>query len=175
MKRLCAYFDDESVEILEKYSAKYGGSTANLLRRSLQCLKNCEEAQEKTSWDHIIAYVDFLAKMEHVILDIAHWKVLFSQIGDGSDKFWEELRSIGEAHYKEYLDKGLRTVQDMLEYVENTNWYRLSVDAEDKFTLVLTVSESSHFVKTFFEGLFRQYPRDVEFREESMKIRIRVQ
>ncbi|MBU1941553.1 MAG: CopG family transcriptional regulator, partial [Candidatus Thermoplasmatota archaeon] len=66
-------------------------------------------------------------------------------------------------------------VQDMLEYVENTNWYRLSVDAEDKFTLVLTVSESSHFVKTFFEGLFRQYPRDVEFREESMKIRIRVQ
>ena len=79
MKRLCAYFDDESTAIIEKYEKKYGGSTAALLRRALQCLKNHEEAQEKTSWEHIVAYVDFLAKMEHVIVDIAHWKSIFTE------------------------------------------------------------------------------------------------
>lgn len=174
MKRLCAYFDDESTAIIEKYEKKYGGSTAALLRRALQCLKNHEEAQEKTSWEHIVAYVDFLANMEHVIVDIAHWKSIFTEIGEGSENFWEEIRRIGEEHTKEYYDKGLKNIKDILEYVENTNWYKLSVDSETGFTLILTVSESSEFVKNFFQGLFKKYPRKVEINEDYKKIRIRV-
>ena len=174
MKRLCAYFDDESTAIIEKYEKKYGGSTAALLRRALLCLKNHEEAQEKTSWEHIIAYVDFLANMEHVIIDIAHFKAIFSKIGEGTEKFWEEIRRIGEEHTKEYYDKGLKNIKDILEYVENTNWYKLSVDSESGFTLILSVSESSEFVKNFFQGLFKNYPRKVEIIEDYKKIRIRV-
>ena len=139
MKRLCAYFDDESTAIIEKYEKKYGGSTAAILRKALQCLKNNEEAQEKTSWENIIAYVDFLANMEHVILDIAHWKLIFTEIGKGSEKFWEEMRRIGEEHTKEYYDKGLKNIKDILEYVEKTNWYRLSIDSDTSFTLILGI------------------------------------
>lgn len=174
MKRICAKFDDEALAILEKYQTKYKGSTANLLRRALQCLKICEEMQEKAPREYIKAYIDYLAKMEHVIVDIAHWKVIFSEIGEGSEKFWNEIHTIGEEHLKEYQDKGLKTVKQMLEYVEKTNWYRLSVDSENSFTLILTVSEASKFVKIFFEGLFENYPRRVEFIEEFKKIRIRV-
>jgi len=47
MRRICANLDDESLAILETYHAKYKGSTANLLRRALKCLKICEEMQEK--------------------------------------------------------------------------------------------------------------------------------
>jgi len=151
MKRLCAYFDDESIEIIEKYLSKHKGSTANLLRRALQCLKTVEEVEEKTSWKNIISYVDYLARMEHLIIDIAYGKAIFSEIGKGSEKFWEEIYKIGEEHWKEYQDKGLKNIQQILEYVENTNWYKLSVDSENKFTLILTVSESCKFVKTFFE------------------------
>ena len=174
MKRLCAYFDDESTAIIEKYEKKYGGSTAALLRRALQCLKNHEEAKEQTSWENIIAYVDFLANMEHVIVDIAHWKSIFSEIGKGSEKFWEEIRRIGEEHTKEYYDKGLKNIKDILEYVEKTNWYKLSIDSDIGFTLILAVSESSEFVKNFFQGLLKNYPRKVEIIEDYKKIRIRV-
>ena len=173
MKRICANFDDEALAILERYQTKYKGSTANLLRRALQCLKICEEMQEKAPQDYIKVYIDYLAKMEHVIVDIAHWKVIFSEIGEGSEKFWNEIHMIGEEHLKEYQDKGLKTVKQMLEYVEKTNWYRLSVDSENSFTLILVVSEASKFVKIFFEGLFENYPRKVEVIEEFKKIRIR--
>jgi len=174
MKRVCANFDDESLGILEEYLVKYGGSTANLLRRSLQCLKNYEEAQEKTSWDNIVAYIDYLAKLEHVIVDIAHWKAIFSEIGEGSEKFWDNVYKIGEEHLREFKDKGLEDVESILEYVENKNWYKLSIDSENNFTLILAVSEASKFVKTFFEGLFKNYPKKVEVIEEFKKVRIRV-
>ena len=174
MRRICANFDDESLAILNKYQEKYKGSTANLIRRALQCLKICEELQEKAPREYINAYVDYLAKMEHLIVDIAHWKVIFSEIGEGSEEFWNEIFMIGVGHLKEYQDKGLRTVYQMLEYIEKTNWYKLSVDSENSYTLILAVSEASKFVKTFLEGLFKNFPRKVEIIEEFKKIRVRV-
>ncbi len=172
MKRICINFDDESLAVIEKYKCE--GSMANLFRRAIKYLKFCEEAQEKASLEKITVYIDFLTKMEHVILDIADGKAIFSEIGEGSEKFWGEIQKIGEEHLKEYQDKGLRTIKQMLEYVEKTNWYKLSTDSEDTYTLILTVSEASKFVKTFFEGLFKNYSRKVEIIEESKKIRIRV-
>ena len=62
----------------------------------------------------------------------------------------------------------------MLEHVEKTNWYKLNVDSEDSYTLILTVSEASKFVYTFLSGFLKGYPRKVEISEEGKKIRIRV-
>ena len=174
MRRICANFDDESLEILEKYQTKYKGSTANLLRRALHCFKKFEELQEKASFEKIETYVNKLANMEHLIIDIADGKAIFSEIGEGSEKFWDDIYKIGEEHLKEYQDKGLRTVSQILRHVEITNWYKLSIDSENNFTLILAVSEASKFVKIFFEGLFNNYPKKVEVIEEFKKIRIRV-
>ena len=174
MRRICANFDDESLEILEKYQTKYKGSVANLLRRALHCLKKFEELREKASYKKIETYVNKLANMEHLIIDIADGKAIFSEIGEGSEKFWDDIYKIGEEHLKEYQDKGLKTVSQILEHVEITNWYKLNIDSENNFTLILAVSEASKFVKTFFEGLFNNYSRKVEIIEEFKKIRIRV-
>jgi hypothetical protein len=174
MRRVCASLDDESLAIIEKYLPKYKCSRANLIRKALRCLEDCEEVQENAPLDKIMIYIDYLVKLEHVILDIADGKAIFSEIGEGSEEFWDKIHRIGEEHLKEYQDKGLRTVEQMLKYVENTNWYQLSVDTENKFTLILTVSEASRFVKTFFKGLFKNYPRNVEVIEEFKKIRIRI-
>ena len=175
MKRLSISLDQESLAIIDKYIEKYKGSKANILRKALQCLKMAEETQEKISFKTIKTYIDFLAKMEHVIVDIAHWKTIFTEIGEGSGTFWDEIRMIGEAHTREYYDKGIRGVQEILEYVEKTNWYVLNIDSEDSYTLVLTVSEAGKFVKTFFEGFFKNYPKKVEIREDYKKIRVLVQ
>ncbi len=174
MRRITTNLDEESLAILDKYHAKYKGSTASLLRRALKCLKNCEEMQEKAPDEYIQAYIGYLAKMEHVIVDITHWKSIFTEIGEGSEKFWNEIYKVGEQHLKEYQDKGLRTVRQILEYVEKTNWYKLSIDSENSFTLILAVSEAGKFVKMFFEGVFKNYPKKVEIVAGTKKILVRV-
>jgi hypothetical protein len=174
MERLSVSLDDESLGIIKKYLAKYKGSKANLIRRALEHLKDYEEIQERVSFEDVKTYIDYLAKLEHVIVDIAHWKAIFAEIGEGSDEFWDEVYEIGVEHWKEYSDKGIKNIQKILEHVEKTNWYKLNVDSENSFTLILTVSEASGFVTTFFKGFFSRYSRDVEITEEFKKIRIRI-
>ena len=174
MERLSVSLDDESLAIIGKYLEKYKGSKANLLRKALQCLRLTEETQEKAPFEFIRAYIDFLAKMEHVVVDISHWKAIFSEIGEGSETFWNEVFKIGEEHLKEFYDKGLREIKQILEHIEKKNWYKLNVDSEYSYTLILTVSEAGRFIKTFLEGIFKNYPRKLELCEEHKKIRIRV-
>ena len=174
MERLSVSLDTESLNIIAEYLPKYKGSKANLIRRALETLKEHELMQKKVPITTIETYVDYLGSMEHVIVDIAHWKSIFKEIGDGTDQFWEEVYDIGTAHWKEYYDKGIKNIQQILEYVEKTNWYKLNKDSENSYTLILTVSEASKFVATFFKGFFSRYSRTVEIHEDYKKIRIRI-
>ena len=173
-ERLSISLNDESSSIIQKYLPKYKGSKADLIRRALTYLNKCEEIQENVNFKTIEAYIDYLGKLEHVIVDISHWKVIFNEIGNGSSRFWNEIFKIGEEHRKEYYDKGIINIRNVLEHVEKTNWYKLNVDSEDSYTLILTVSEAGKFVKTFLSGFFKNYPRKIEINEEGKKIRIRV-
>jgi hypothetical protein len=174
MERLSISLDDESAKLIEKYKEKYGTSKADIIRRALRYLRMVEEATEKVPLDNIDIYIDYLAEMEHVIVDIAYWELIFSEIGEGSKEFWEEVYEIGEDHGTEYFDKGIKDVRQILEYVEKTNWYKLKIDSENSFTLILPVSKSSRFVKTFLEGFFKNQPRKVTITEEHKKIRIKI-
>jgi len=133
-----------------------------------------EGPAEKISVDNILTYIDYLGNKEHLILDIAHWKSIFIEIGDGSKKFWDDIYKTGDFHRKEYFDKGIRDIQQILQYIEKANWFTLKEDSKNSYTLILAISESVRFIKTFFEGFFSNYPQKVEITEENMKIRINV-
>jgi hypothetical protein len=172
--RFSVALTNETAEILDKYEKKFDVSKATIIRDALKFYERQHAMKKVVSQDFINAYIDYLASMEHVIVDIAHWKAIFQEINKGSEEFWNKVFTIGAAHTKEYADKGINTIESVLEYVEKTNWFRLNVDSDRRFTLILTVSEASRFVKTFFDGFFSNYPRDVEIIEEYKKIRIRI-
>jgi hypothetical protein len=174
MERLSVSLDKESLDIINKYIPKYQGSKANIIRRALQILNGYEKTIDRISTESIEAYIEYLAKMEHLIIDIAHCKAIFTEIGEGSEKFWNEVYHIGEEHRKEFFDRGIKNIRDILKYFEKTNWYQLNIDTEYSYTLILTISESSKFIKTFFMGFFNNYSRRIEIQEEYKKIRIRV-
>ena len=174
MERLSVSLDEKSVSTIKKYLAIYNTSQADIIRRALNCLESMEDATKKAPLENILTYIDYLANKEHLIIDIAHWKSVFTEIGEGSKKFWDEVYTIGDAHRKEYFDKGIKDVKQVLEYVEKTNWYKLNTDSKQSFTLVLAALESTKFIKTFFEGFFSKYPQRVEITEEYMKLRINV-
>ncbi|MFP4117098.1 MAG: ribbon-helix-helix protein, CopG family [Candidatus Aenigmatarchaeota archaeon] len=171
-RRLSVSLDEESAEKLESLKKEMDCSKARVIREALKHLYAVEEFG--SSLEAVETYLDFLAKDEHVIVDVDHWNSLFEEIGEGSEEFWEEVEDIGEQHWDEYYDKGLRTVSDILEYVEKTNWYRLNRNSEKDFTLVIKVEKSKKFVKKFLESLFRASPHEVRIFEGRRKLRLNV-
>jgi len=174
MDRLSVSLNDKSIAIIQKYLTKYDTSQADVIRRALTLMNVIEGPAEKISVDNILTYIDYLGNKEHLILDIAHWKSIFIEIGDGSKKFWDDIYKTGDFHRKEYFDKGIRDIQQILQYIEKANWFTLKEDSKNSYTLILAISESVRFIKTFFEGFFSNYPQKVEITEENMKIRINV-
>jgi hypothetical protein len=174
MDRLSVSLNEKSLATIQKYLKKYDTSQADIIRRALNYMDIVEEATEKSSVENILTYIDFLADSEHLILDIAHWKSIFIEIGGGSKKFWDDVYKTGENHRKEYFDKGIKEVRQILKYIEKTNWYNLKEDSKNSFTLILATQGSSRFIKTFFEGFFSNFPQKVDISEEYMKIRINV-
>ena len=171
--RLSISLDEESAALINKLQREYKTSKADIVRRAVSYL-NVAEEKGRVSLDSCKAYLDFLSKGEHVIVDVEHWKALFTEIGGGSEEFWEEVYKIGRHHWKEYYDKGLRDVKEILEYVEKTNWYRLSVDSEQSFTLTLNVREAKRFIRSFFEGFFDASTHKVTITESYGKIRVTI-
>ncbi|MBU0497125.1 MAG: hypothetical protein KKG04_04135, partial [Candidatus Thermoplasmatota archaeon] len=105
---------------------------------------------------------------------IALWKAIFHEIQIGSDELWDEVYHIGQEHQKDFYDRGIKDVKTILKYIERTNVFILNIDSENSFTLILTVSEASKFLKTFFQGFFKNYSKNVEITEEYKKLRIRI-
>ncbi|MEF8847719.1 MAG: hypothetical protein V5A68_01130 [Candidatus Thermoplasmatota archaeon] len=175
MRRLSVSLDDKSTSIINKYVERYDLSRANVVRKALRCFDREEKLKEKSKPEDLSIYADFLSNMEHIILDIVHWKAIFQEIDEGSDGFWKKVKKTGREHRREYYDKGIRDIQDVLEYVEKTNWYRLSKDSEKSYTLILNVSGSGKFISKFFEGFFEEHPEKVNIFTESKKVRINVE
>ncbi len=100
MDRLSVSLNDKSLAIIQKYQKKYDTTQADVIRRALHWMSVIEEPVEKASIENILTYVDYLADKEHLILDIAHWKSIFIEIGEGSKKFWDDVYKTGDYHLK---------------------------------------------------------------------------
>ena len=104
MERLTISLDPESNAIVNQHLEKYHGSKADIIRKALHYLQQIEQLEQRTSIKTIRIYLDYLANMEHIIVDIALWKAIFSEIQEGSENFYEEVYHIGEEHQKDFFD-----------------------------------------------------------------------
>jgi uncharacterized protein YicC (UPF0701 family) len=172
--RLSVSLNEQSIAILEILATKYNTSHADIIRRSLHFMHIMENAMEKATLDDILAYVDYLADRDHVIVDIAAWKALCIELGKGSSKFWERIYKVGESNRRIYSDKGLKDIKQILKLIEKKNWFTVKEDSKNSFSLILNISETSQFIKTFLEGCFAEYPQKVEITEEDMKLHLHV-
>ena len=173
--RLTISLDDNSEKIIEFISEKYKLSKTGVIRKALECLDQQEKHMKTCNTETIKAYCEFLEKKDHIILDVDHWDAFFREIGEGSEQFWNEVYEIGVEHQKEYHNKGIRIVKDVLLFVEKTNWYILNQDSEKSYTLILNVSISAKFVEYFFKGFFSNHPQKVNIEKGSRKIRITIE
>jgi predicted transcriptional regulator len=173
--RLTISLDDDSEAIIDTISKKYNLNKTGVIRKALQILDQQEKLKKTSSTDTIQAYCEFLENKDHIILDVDHWDTFFREIDEGSEEFWNEVYEIGVEHQKEYHNKGMRTVRDILSFVEKTNWYILNEDSEKSFTLILNLSNSGKFVEYFFKGFFKNHPQQVKIEKGARKIRVTIE
>ncbi len=172
-ERMSVSLNKEAIELIEKLRDKYGSSKSEVIRKALKYLDVINEKGE-VSLHALWVYLDALAKGEHIILDTASWDSFFSDVEEHSEKFWERTYEIGRQHWKEYRDKGIDDVDQVLNYINHAGWYRLSKNNEDSYTLILKVKESRRFVKSFLKGVFDSSPYDVQLEEGYGKLRVKV-
>lgn len=164
VERLSISIDEESKEKLDrlKYETKKG--TSELIRDLIDF--GYEVYRSGVDIESLKAWIDYLAKRQHMILDIEHWRVIFSELENvDNNDFWRQMEEIGLSHAMQYKMKGLDNVEKILKYVEKANWYEIKEEGKGIYTLILNDLKIKKFVKVFLEKVFEGQKIRAEIKE----------
>ncbi|WP_236609713.1 ribbon-helix-helix protein, CopG family [Archaeoglobus sulfaticallidus] len=151
--RLSISIDSETREKLDILCKKKEKSKSELIRDLIDF--GYELAKSEVDMETIKVWIDYLAKRQHMILDIEHWRVIFSEIEKIEDhNFWGHMEEIGLSHSFQYKMKGLDSIEKILRYVEKANWYEIKEERDGVYTLILNDPKIKRFVKVFLEKVF---------------------
>ncbi len=164
VERLSISIDDYAKMKLETLKKKTGKSTSEIIRDLIDL--GYEIAMSGADSESLKAWVDYLSKRQHMILDIEHWRVIFNEIeGVNNNEFWKQMEEIGLSHAFQYKVKGLDTVDKILRYVEKANWYEIKDEGNGVYTLILNDLKIKRFVRVFLEKVFEGQGLKAEIKE----------
>ena len=153
VERLSISIDDDAKRKLDVLKRKSGKSTSEIIRDLIDL--GYEIAISGADSESLKAWVDYLSKRQHMILDIEHWRVIFNEIeGVNNSEFWKQMEEIGLSHAFQYKVKGLDNVDKILRYVEKANWYEIKDEGNGVYTLILNDLKIKRFVRVFLEKVF---------------------
>ena len=171
--RVSVALDRKTEEMLNILVRKKNTTVSEIIRRAINTYFELENATTKISPDVTKIYTDFLSDGEHCIVDIEHWTAMLDELNrKASDEFWKIMETIGYEHGIQYKNKGLRDVYDILRYMEVGNWFRVKIDGEGSYTLILSTHTSQKFLRIFLENVFKAQNIPVKIYEGFGKIRI---
>ncbi len=164
VERLSISIDDDARRKLDVLKRKSGKSTSEIIRDLIDL--GYEIAISGADSESLKAWVDYLSKRQHMILDIEHWRVIFNEIeGVNNNEFWKQMEEIGLSHAFQYKVKGLDNVDKILRYVEKANWYEIKDEGNGVYTLILNDLKIKRFVRVFLEKVFEGQGLKAEIKE----------
>jgi hypothetical protein len=173
--RITVAFDQSTAALLEKISKERSLSQSEIMRRALRFYYENRAIQDAATRKKLYAYMDLLLGGEHVILDVDHW-LLFLKLVESSpeqEKFWNEHRDVAKSH-TEQLKTRVLTAEELLARLEACNFFRMTKDSENDFTLVLGSELPKKFVRIFLEEYFAGMGVKAEIKENLAKLRVTV-
>lgn len=173
MQRLTISLDDELARQLEELQVSHGDSKANLIRRALRNYLPRPQVGARPTDHDLAVWTDLLANREHVILDVAHVRILFEELANAPASFWDGLREIGAEHGRQYRDKGMGKPEDILRVMEAANWFHLAPESDRSWALILTEPSAKPFLQAFLEGFMTEQTPRAEVLTERTKLRVR--
>ena len=173
--RITVAFDQSTASLLEKISKERGLSQSEIMRRALRFYYENRAIEDAATRKKLYTYMELLLGGEHVILDVDHW-LLFLKLVESSpekERFWKEHRDVAKSHTEQLKTKVL-TAEELLTRLEACNFFRMTKDSENDFTLVLGSELPKKFVKTFLEEYFAGMGVKAEIKENLGKLRVTV-
>jgi len=173
--RITVAFDKTTADLLEKISTESEVSQSEIMRRALKFYNENKVLEDPANKKKIQGYMDMLLSGEHVILDVDHWLMFLSLIASSpeKEKFWNEHKEVARAHWEQLKTK-VRSPEEMLTRLEICNFYRLTKNAPNDYTLVLVSETSKDFIKIFLEEYFAAMGVRAEIKENLTKLRVTI-
>jgi hypothetical protein len=175
--RVTVAFDKQTAELLEKISTDAQVSQSEVMRRALKFYNENRPLEDPATKKKIIYYIDMLLNGEHVILDVDHWLSFLQLVANSpeaeKEKFWSEHREIARSHGGQLRTK-VHSPEEMLVRLEACNFFRITKNAANDFTLILYSDISKEFVKVFLEEYFVAMGVKAEIKENLAKLRVTI-
>jgi hypothetical protein len=173
--RITVAFDKTTADLLEKISAESEVSQSEVMRRALKFYNENKALEDPAIKKKIHGYMDMLLSGEHIILDVDHWLMFLRLIvtSPEKEKFWTEHKQVARAHWEQLKTK-IHSAEDMLARLEICNFYRLTKNAPNDYTLVLVSEASKDFIRIFLEEYFAAMGVKAEIKENLTKLRVLV-
>ena len=173
--RVTVAFDKTTADLLEKISTEAQVSQSEVMRRALKFYSENKALEDPATQKKIHAYLDMLLTGEHVILDVDHWLMFLRLIASSpeQEKFWKEHKEVARSH-TEQLKSKVHSTEELLARLEVCNFFRLTKNAPNDFTLVLASEVSKEFVRVFLEEYFAAMGIKAEIKENLTKLRVTV-
>ena len=173
--RITVAFDKSAADLLEKISAEEHLSQSEIMRRAIKFYNENKSLEDPLTKKKILAYLDMLLTGEHIILDVDHWLMFLRLIASSpeKEKFWKEHKEVARAHWEQLKTK-VNSPEEMLYRLEVCNFYRLTKNAPNDFTLVLVSEVSKDFIRIFLEEYFAAMGVKAEIKENLTKLRVTV-
>ena len=173
--RITVAFDKSTADLLEKISADAQVSQSEIMRRALKFYNENKALEDPATKKKIHAYLDMLMTGEHIILDVDHWLMFLSLIASSpeKEKFWAEHKEVAHSHWEQLKTK-VHSPEEMLTRLEVCNFYRLTKNAPNDYTLVLVSEDSKDFIRVFLEEYFAAMGVKAEINENLTKIRVTI-
>jgi hypothetical protein len=173
--RITVAFDKTTADLLEKISTESQVSQSEIMRRALKFYNENKALEDPTTKKKIHAYLDMLLTGEHIILDVDHWLMFLRLIATSpeKEKFWTEHKDVARAHWEQLKTK-VHSPEEMLSRLEICNFYRLTKNASNDYTLVLVSEISKDFIRVFLEEYFAAMGVKAEIKENLTKLRVTI-
>ena len=173
--RITVAFDKTTADLLEKISTEAQVSQSEVMRRALKFYNENKALEDSATRKKIQAYIDMLLSGEHVILDVDHWLMFLRLIASSPEreKFWINHKEVARAHWEQLKTK-VHSTEDLLARLEICNFYRLTKNAPNDYTLVLVSESSKDFIRIFLEEYFSAMSVKAEIKENLTKLRVMV-
>jgi hypothetical protein len=173
--RITVAFDQSTANLLEKISKEAELSQSEIMRRALRFYYENRALTDPVIKKKIYTYMNLLLGGEHVILDVDHWLLFLGLIESSpeAEKFWSEHRIVAQSH-KEQLKNKVHTAEELLARLETCNFFRMTKNSENDFTLILGSELPKKFVKIFIEEFLSAMGVKAEIKENLAKISVTV-
>ena len=173
--RITVAFDKTTADLLEKISSEAQVSQSEVMRRALKFYNENKALEDQVTKKKILAYIDMLLTGEHIILDVDHWLMFLGLIASSPEreKFWNDHKEVARAHWEQLKTK-VHSPEEMLARLEICNFFRLTKNAPNDYTLVLVSETSKEFIRVFLEEYFAAMGVKAEIKENLTKIRVTI-